>query len=120
MLPCSTMAKTAGHKIEMLLAERRWKNVDLSEATGINPTTIGRWIRDEQEPRIYEFFKVARALGVSLDWLVDPDQEYPPPSGPAVVLGSIDVPPAKLVEPDGQDVAARKRIHGPPKRPRKR
>lgn len=122
MLSSVAMGKTAGHKIKMLLAERKWKNIHLASAAGINLTTLGRWINDEQEPRVLEFLKVARALGVSLDWLVDPEQDYPPPSGPAEFLGSVEVPPPlpPSLEPKGNHLPAGKGVNGPTKRTRKR
>ena len=54
MLSCVVMGKSIGHKIAILLAERRWRNTDLAVASGISLPTIGRWINDTHEPKARE------------------------------------------------------------------
>jgi len=115
------MGKSIGHKIAILLAERRWRNTDLAVASGISLPTIGRWINDTHEPKARELFKVSRALVVSLDWLVDDEQDYPPPSQmketyiprtgvPSVPIRSPDRPDSEhLVTGQGQDAPTRTR-----------
>lgn len=51
MPSCVVMGKSIGHKIAILLAERRWRNTDLAVASGISLPTIGRWINDTHETK---------------------------------------------------------------------
>lgn len=122
MLLYIAMGKTLGHKIGMLLADRRMDNQALAASMGVANSTVGRWVKDEQKPSVFEAFRVARFFGVSLDWLADNEQDYPPPSGPAAVVGVIDVPPQSppSLEPKGNHLPTGKGVNGPTKRTRKR
>lgn len=46
---------------------------ELAEQTGINPFTLGRYERGTQAPSVDRGLLVARALGVSLDYLAGED-----------------------------------------------
>jgi DNA-binding XRE family transcriptional regulator len=52
------------------------------KAAGLSPTTISNYIAKGSIPRADIAMKMARALGVPLEWFVDDSQGWPPPSGP--------------------------------------
>jgi transcriptional regulator with XRE-family HTH domain len=50
-----------------------------AEAVGLSPTTISNYIAKGSIPRADIAQKIATALGVSLAWMVDDSQDWPPP-----------------------------------------
>jgi transcriptional regulator with XRE-family HTH domain len=50
-----------------------------SISAGLAPTTISNYIATGSTPRADIALKIARAIGVPLDWLVDDTQDWPPP-----------------------------------------
>ena len=51
---------------------------DLARAAGCSPENIRKLIDNGHEPKLYLAAKLARELGVSLDWLADDAQSWPP------------------------------------------
>lgn len=52
----------------------------LATKAGLPPTAISDYINKGNVPRSDKALQIAKALGVSLDWLVDDSQEWPPPA----------------------------------------
>lgn len=51
--------------------DKKFKNVsEIAKATGLNPTTIGYYLKDKSLPRSEEMLKLSRALGVSMEYLL--------------------------------------------------
>ena len=48
-------------------------------SVGLAPTTISNYLATGSIPRADIALKIAQALGVPLDWLVDPSRDYPAP-----------------------------------------
>jgi len=70
-------------KIERLLLERKMSGSALARAAGVSPDVISSLRRvDGYQPGVGAAIRVARALGVSVEWLFDDDQDWPPPEGP--------------------------------------
>lgn len=57
-------------RLNTALAVRGKKQVDLVQATGVNKSTISRYLRGEREPKSLALFKIASFLGVSEAWLL--------------------------------------------------
>jgi transcriptional regulator with XRE-family HTH domain len=75
---------TFAQKVVKLREAKGWKQSDLRRAIGdVSPTTVSNW-ESGAIPSMDVALKVARALGVSLDYLADDAQEHPPASGTTV------------------------------------
>lgn len=59
------------------LLEKHGAVAELSRKTGINEGTIRSWLRRGTEPDIASAAKIARALGVSLDYLATGREFWP-------------------------------------------
>lgn len=83
----------------MLRDRHGLNNSQLAELVGTYPTQVGRWCSGQYTPRLHEAVGLARAFGVSLDYLVDDAQDEPPPVPPPVLAA----PPtdAPVVPPVG-------------------
>lgn len=66
-------------KFPILLELRGLKQADVARLTGIDPGAVSRIKTGEWTPPIEKALRLARALGVSVDYLIDPDQDDPPP-----------------------------------------
>ena len=76
-----------------------------SELAGLPSTAISNYISKHQHPRIDAAFKLAKALGVSLDWLLNDEADFPAERSPK--------PSLRQAEPDDLvfEVAYRQRQH---------
>jgi transcriptional regulator with XRE-family HTH domain len=50
---------------------RGWKGVDLAAAAEVTPTSVSRYLSGKAEPRSAELLRLARALGTSMEWLLE-------------------------------------------------
>ena len=65
---------------EKLTRLTKGKNkAELARRAGLKPTTISDYIAKEYAPRSDIALKMARALEVPVDWLIDDAQDWPPP-----------------------------------------
>ena len=62
---------TFGQKVSFCRKEKKLSQADLGKLSGINGDIIGKYERDEMKPSIDTAKKLADALSVSLDYLVD-------------------------------------------------
>lgn len=71
------MAKNSstGEKIFDLLAERKMTQVELSKRTGIPTSTINDWKKKKNTPAADKIVLVAKALGVSINEILQDDKE---------------------------------------------
>lgn len=60
-----------GKKIIEARKEKNMSQDALAKALNATPTTIGRYERDEVKPSIEVAAKIAKVLGVSLDYLIE-------------------------------------------------
>jgi transcriptional regulator with XRE-family HTH domain len=68
-------------KITALAKRHRFNQAEVSRRTGSSPAAVSKWFRGESVPGLYEAAALARALGVTLDFLAD-DTQDDPPAGP--------------------------------------
>lgn len=61
------------HKIKELCKEQGITIAELERRAEITPTTMAKW--DETEPSVYKVAKVAKALGVTIEELLEDPAE---------------------------------------------
>jgi transcriptional regulator with XRE-family HTH domain len=76
------------------------------ETAGLGPTTISNYIAKGSIPRADIALKIARALDVPFEWLIDPDQSWPPPAKSKSERSLTDVPYTEL----GRELGRRYRL----------
>jgi transcriptional regulator with XRE-family HTH domain len=64
-------------KVRNLMKLRRLSQSELAELLGTNQPQISRWLESDTPPRWDYLLKMARALGVPADYLIDPAQDVP-------------------------------------------
>ena len=57
------------HKIQRLAKEKHIKITDLEKIAGVSPKGIYRW--DTQEPSVRKVYRVAKALGTTVEELLE-------------------------------------------------
>jgi transcriptional regulator with XRE-family HTH domain len=67
-------------KVRDLLKLHRMSQSDLAAALGTNQPQVSRWLESDTPPKWDYLLKMSRALGVPADYLIDPEQDAPPPS----------------------------------------
>jgi transcriptional regulator with XRE-family HTH domain len=72
---------TFGEKLARLTTERRIPKSHASTAAKLPANAISDYISKGYVPRADTALRIAHALGVTLDWLADDTQEWPPPDG---------------------------------------
>lgn len=61
-------------KVRKLMIERDLNQKQLSELSGINSSSISRYLNTEQKPRMDVIVNIAKALRVDTEYLLDEDQ----------------------------------------------
>jgi transcriptional regulator with XRE-family HTH domain len=46
-----------------------------------SPSTVERWFKEGYEPKLAQLLALARHYNVPVEWLIDPEAEWPPPVG---------------------------------------
>ena len=64
-------------RLEEILKQKGLSIRDLGTLTGINYSTIARYIRGERSPKFEQVQALAKALGVSPEWLTGEDKTDP-------------------------------------------
>lgn len=67
-----------GDKLEALLTERGLSQTTLAWQIGVKPPQVSRWRNGDEPPKVASLLKIARALGTSVEYLIDDGQEAPP------------------------------------------
>jgi transcriptional regulator with XRE-family HTH domain len=67
-------------KVRKLMDSRGWKAADLARASGLSASTIARVMTQGGVPGIDTALAIAKAVGVSLDYLADDALDEPPPA----------------------------------------
>src|SRR5689334_10093409 len=70
-----------GQKIDRFLDEYRVTQIELARAARVPQPTLSRLRLEgrEENLRIDYALRIARYLGVPLEWLADPETDWPPP-----------------------------------------
>jgi transcriptional regulator with XRE-family HTH domain len=72
--------KRAPEKIIKRLVDIGWEQKQLSVATGLGESRISRWLSGVGNPKPLQFLSMARALGVTVDYLIDDGQDASRPA----------------------------------------
>lgn len=91
-------------KMKRLCAIRGLDQSALAERLGIPKSSMSRIFSGVQEPKLLLAFRLARELGVTLDYLADDDHDADP-AGHWTVLTDDEMTILKLVRRLGHDVA---------------
>ncbi len=65
-------------KIEMLLLDRAWSRRELARRIKRPPQNVHNWCNGK-EPKRVDLLRIARALEVPVEYLIDDAQDTPPP-----------------------------------------
>jgi transcriptional regulator with XRE-family HTH domain len=101
-----------GRKIKHLLVEKDRRAQWLADKVGVSKAAVSRWIAGLNDPPLSKAAEIARALGVSLDWLANDAAEWPPH---ASIYDSPPRPVGSIRYPEPTEPAA-----PPPKRGRRK
>lgn len=73
------LSMKVSEKLQALCKARRWKQKDLLVASGaeITKTTMSNYFKGKHEPDMKAGPAIARALGVSMEWLADDSADFP-------------------------------------------
>ena len=63
-------------KVKDILKKKGLKQKDLAELSGITESSLSRYMKDLREPKVDDFIKMADALGVSVDYLLEKPMEH--------------------------------------------
>jgi transcriptional regulator with XRE-family HTH domain len=70
-------------KLNRRLVELGWNDTRLAKEAGASKSAVGKWTNGESLPRVDFAYKVAKAVGLPIDYLVDDEMaevpEEPPP-----------------------------------------
>ncbi|MHC5541060.1 helix-turn-helix domain-containing protein [Singulisphaera rosea] len=67
--------------IDKILSQAEWLGLDQAEVESLAKLPKGRiskWKSDQGEPSARQAFRIAQVLGVTVDWLVDDTETFPP------------------------------------------
>src|SRR4051794_18524577 len=91
-------------KLQRLCALRGLDQSTLAERVGLSRSSMSRILSGAQEPKLRLAYDLARALGVTLDFLVDESQELGP-SGHLMVVSEDELTIIKMVRRLGAEAA---------------
>ena len=100
-------------KLRKLMFDRRMSQVELAERVGTHQPQVSKWLSGEAVPRTPTMLRIARAVGVPLDFLVDDEMDEPP--GPLLSPGELAI--LRMVRRLGEEEAERRLLQADP-RPR--
>ncbi len=69
-------------RLRQVLRQRGMSQRQLARTVGVGDNTIHNWLTGFSTPRIWHLPELARALGVSIDWLLGVDEPLEPPPEP--------------------------------------
>lgn len=67
-------------KVRKLLDACRMSQADLAESLGTSQQQVSRWLESGKPPKADYLLRLARALGVTVDYLIDDTQDEPAPT----------------------------------------
>jgi len=66
---------TLGKKIQKLRKEKNWTQEELAERLGVSSQAVSKWETDISSPDILLLRPLAELMGISVDYLLNPDEE---------------------------------------------
>ena len=88
-MKCTT--KKFDTRLRTLLIYSGEKRENLACAVGVSVPVVNRWLSGASAPDVYQFREIARFFGVSYEWLLDGEDDFPSVEELAEMLGlSVD------------------------------
>ena len=85
---------------------------DLARRVGLGKSTINRILKGTQEPKLSVAYELAKALGVSLDYLVEESVDVS--SGPySAMLSQEELTILRIARELGHDIAIKRLVNAP-------
>lgn len=60
-------------KLNILMMKKRLKGRQVAEYVGVSAACVSRWRQGQTYPRCIELYKLARVLGVTMEYLIEED-----------------------------------------------
>jgi transcriptional regulator with XRE-family HTH domain len=76
-------------KLERLIREKGLGQTDVAEKAGISPTAMSNYLNRGSTPGVDSALRLARALGCSLEWLVDDSMDWDAPPSAKEIPDSV-------------------------------
>lgn len=92
-----------GEKVQKLCVKKGLDQSALAEAVGLSRSSISRILSGGQEPKLAVAWKLARLLGVPLDYLADEESEEPGQGGAILFVSEDELTILKLVRRLGME-----------------
>lgn len=117
--PLHDRAMRFQEKLQKLMKAGKFNASSLGRDADVSHTAVNNWLKGT-DPSLAKAARVARVLGVTLDYLADDEQEYPPP--PAELTGEEKMLLAYMrrhrIEPElaqaaMEDLVAKAKVEGP-------
>lgn len=61
-------------KLNRLMKDKRLKGKQIAEAIGVSDNAVSRWRNGQTFPRSIELMRLARLLGVTMEWLIEDEE----------------------------------------------
>ena len=92
-----------GRKILNLRKDRGYAQKTLADLTAVTPSALSRIESGRHQPRGMVALRLARHLGVTVEYLLDEDAPYPPPARQLLA----DIQSADIPSPEGSKTVSR-------------
>ncbi len=89
---------------------------ELGKRVGLTPSSLSRILSGTQQPKLEEAYVIAKELGVTLNDLVEDDQDYSPPTGSLVRVSQDDVCLLRVAHTLGVELAMARLVNAEPPR----
>lgn len=61
-------------KLNTIMKEKKLKGSDIVKSIGVSDNAVSRWRNGQTFPRSIELMRLARLLGVTMEWLIEDEE----------------------------------------------
>lgn len=83
--------ETVGERIRKVRKEQKLTQQEVAKRTGVSPTSLVFWERDETSPKGENLLSLCKTLGIEPEWLLNGKGEKLAPVSNATILGNMQV-----------------------------